>query len=84
MAVLYTGRTGTTVRDRQEPESIDSVVCAKPPAFRLPCLSVDLVCGCWVTGGYAAAPSDGKLGGTIPRSTIASHDWQIPHAASLT
>ena len=46
-----TGRTGTTVRGGQEHESIESVVCAKPPAPRPPCLSVDLVVGCWVTGG---------------------------------
>ena len=46
-----TGRTGTTVRGGQEHESIETAVCAKPPAFRLPCLSVDLVGGCWVTGG---------------------------------
>ena len=69
-----TGRTGTTVRGGQEHESIESVVCAKPPAFRLPCLSVDLVGGCWVTAGSAAAPTDGKFGDTIPRSIIASHD----------
>ena len=46
-----TGRTGTTVRCGQEHESTESVGCAKPPAFRLSCLSVDLVGGCWVTGG---------------------------------
>ena len=69
-----TGRTGTTVRGGQEHESIESVVCAKPPAFRLPYLSVDLVGGCWVTAGSAAAPTDGKFGDTIPRSIIASHD----------
>ena len=68
-----TGRTGTTVRGGQEP-SIESAVCAKPPAFRLTCLSVVLVGGCWVTWWYAAAPSDGKLGDTIPKSTTASHD----------
>ena len=58
-----TGRTGTTVRGGQEHESIKSAVCAKPPEFRLPCLSVDLVGGCWVTAGSAAAPPDEKLGG---------------------
>ena len=69
-----TGRIGTTLRGGQEHESIETAVCAKPPAFRLSCLSVDLVGGCWVTGGggSSAAPSDGKLGGTIPRSIIAS------------
>ena len=46
-----TGWVGTTVRGGQEHESIESAVCAKPPAFRLPCLSVDLLGGCWVTGG---------------------------------
>ena len=35
MAVLR-GRTGTTVRGGQEHESIESAVCAKPPAPRLP------------------------------------------------
>ena len=60
-----TGRTGTTVRGGQEHESIESVVCAKPPAFRPPCLSVDLIGGCWVTAGSAAAPTDGKFGNTI-------------------
>ena len=54
--------------------SIESAVCAKPPAFRLSCLSVDLVCGCWITGGSVAAPTDGKMGDTIPRSIVASHD----------
>ena len=45
-----TGRTGTTVQGGHEHESIESSVCAKPPAFRLPCLSVDLVGGCWLIG----------------------------------
>ena len=57
-----TGRTGTTVRGGKEHVSIEYAVCAKPPAFRLPCLSDDLVGDCWVTGGSAAAPIDGKLG----------------------
>ena len=41
-----TGRTVTTVRGGQRHESIESTVCAKPPACRLPGLSVDLVGGC--------------------------------------
>ena len=69
-----TGRNGTTVRGGQEHESIEFAVCDKPPMFRLPCLSADLVGGCCVTGGSAAAPTDGKLGKTIPTSIIASHD----------
>ena len=33
----------------QQHESIEFAVCAKPHAFRLSCLSVDLVGGCWLT-----------------------------------
>ena len=69
-----TGRTETTVRGGQYHEFIESVVCAKPLAFRQPCLSVDLVGGFWVTAGSATAPTDGKFGDTIPRSIIASRD----------
>ena len=70
-----TGRTGTIVRGGQKHEAIESAVCTKPPALRLPCLSIDLVGGCWVTGGSSAAPTDRKLGDTIPWSVIASHEW---------
>ena len=57
-----TGRTGITVRGGQEHESIiESAVCSKPPAFRLPCLSVDLVGGCCVTG--VCADCMGSWGG---------------------
>ena len=69
-----TGRTGTTVRAGEDHESIESVVCDKPPTFRLSCISVDLVGGCWVTAGSAAEPTDVKFVDTIPRSIIASHD----------
>ena len=37
-----TGRTGTIERGGQKHESVQSAVCAKPSAFRLPCLSVHL------------------------------------------
>ena len=69
-----TGRTGTTVRGGQDHKSRESAVCVKPPAFTLPCLSVDLVGGCCANGWSAAAPTDGKLWDTIPRSIIASHE----------
>ena len=69
-----TGRTGTTVQGGQEHQSIESEVVAKPTSFRLPCLSVDPVGGCWVTGESAAAPTNGKLGDTIPRSIVSSND----------
>ena len=57
-----TGRTGTTVRGGQVHESIESAVCAKLPALRLPCLSVNLVGGCWVTEGLPLRRLMGRWG----------------------
>ena len=54
-----TRRTGARVH-------IESAVCSKPPAFRLPCLSVDLVGGCCVTGVCADCMGSSGGGGYNP------------------